>query len=162
MKYSEFVKEMFPKLPAHLQAKDKIKEIAKLWREKKNNHTVSVHKRVHGGNLPVEENTQGEWLEVAGKGLRKRGRPSQQKAKAGDFIHDLTKLGKVAATGDIFGLGLQHKKDHHKESKKVLNEVVVALVHKGLKKHQKHKNIKCALEHVLHNGFDFNEFKAPY
>lgn len=161
MKYSEFVKEMFPKLPAHMQAKDKIKEIAKLWKDQKG----QSHKRVKGGKI-AEENQQGDWLETipSGKGL-KRGRGRPKKVEAGNFLEDVLKIGKAASTGDIFGLGLQHKKEkkhHSKKSKKELNEVVVTLVHKGLKKHQRHKNIRCALEHVLHNGLNFANFKAPY
>jgi hypothetical protein len=32
MKYTDFVKANFHKLPAHLSAKDKFKKIAELWR----------------------------------------------------------------------------------------------------------------------------------
>lgn len=235
MKYTEFVKEMFHKLPQHLQAKEKMKEIAKLWREKKHDH-----KRVKGGmyaGLKGLETKKARTHEVphfeqddldllksvedverelksfknkkiripnrnfqeakeraakvvhraeitsdqtvpkidpvffdavvpTGKGL-KRGRGRPKKVKAGDFIHDVVKIGKAAATGDIFGLGLEHKHKkekvkHDKESKKVLKEMSVLLIQKGLKKHQKHKNIRCALEHVAEHGLNFADFKVPY
>jgi len=129
MKYTDFVKAHFHKLPANMSAKEKMKKIAELWRAQKGQAHAQGQAQAHAharsakgagvfGSIGNAVDGVGSLFGLGLEKHKKKGRGRPRKSAKGGSIENPEGAGIFGSIGDavdgvgsLFGLGLEkHKK----------------------------------------------------